>query len=120
MRATQPWRTNRSRVLRSNAPSAEVLLWRALRNRRLTGLKFVRQHPIGPYFADFACRESKIVIEVDGATHSTASEVQRDAERDAYLAAEGYRVFRMHNADVRDNLNGVLVSICAFIANEGA
>ena len=56
MRSQQPWRTNRSRVLRSQPISAEVKLWARLRNRQLGGLKFVRQAPVGRYFADFLPR----------------------------------------------------------------
>jgi len=47
-------------------------MWQALRSRRLCGLKFVRQQPMGAYFVDFACREAKVVIEIDGVTHTTA------------------------------------------------
>ena len=69
MRGPQPWRTNRARVLRSHSTSAEDRIWSALRNRRLNGLKFVRQYSIGPYFVDFVCRERMIIVEIDGATH---------------------------------------------------
>jgi very-short-patch-repair endonuclease len=115
MRATQPWKTNRARVLRAASTSAESLLWRALRDRRFENLKFVRQCPIGSYFADFACREIKIAVEVDGATHGTPDEIARDVARDAHFATEGFRVMRVHNLDVRDKLDGVLVSLRAFI-----
>jgi very-short-patch-repair endonuclease len=161
----QPWRTNRARVLRSKASSAEERLWTELRARRLNGLKFVRQYPIGPYFVDFACRELKIIVEVDGGTHSTADEQARDtvpplvrpvdeallregitraglawrlraskesyrpaadervqhsagrynAARAGYLESNGFRVFRAHNQEVYDNLDGVLETLLAFI-----
>ena len=55
---------------------AEASLWRALRGRGLDGLKFVRQEPIGPYFADFVCRDKRLVVEIDGATHSTDEELR--------------------------------------------
>ena len=58
---------SRARNLRKNDTEAERRLWEAIRNRRLAGFKFVRQLPIGPYVADFACRESKLILEVDGA-----------------------------------------------------
>src|SRR4029079_6970092 len=100
MRRSQPWQTNRSRVLRSNHISAERALWRRLRNRQLGGFKFVRQEPIGPYFADFVCREHKLVVEVDGGTHGEPSELQADAKRTAHLEQLGYRILRIHNIDV--------------------
>jgi very-short-patch-repair endonuclease len=87
MRGEQPWRTNRSRVLRSRPISAEAKLWAYLRNRQLGGHKLVRQVPIGPYFADFVCRERKVIIEVDGGTHSTDREIADDAKRTSDLQA---------------------------------
>ena len=69
MRRAQPWRTNRARVLRSNATSAEARLWHVLRGRRLAGVKFVRQLPIGPFITDFACRELRIIVEPGAAPH---------------------------------------------------
>ena len=82
-----------------------------LRNRRLGGFKFVRQEAIGEYFADLACRELRLIVEVDGATHATFEESSRDERRDAYLARRGYRVMRVSNEDVRANLSGVLDTI---------
>ena len=116
MRGAQPWRSNRARVLRSRATSAEDRMWSALRNRRLNGLKFVRQCSIGPYFVDFVCRERKIIVEIDGATHSTIEERAYDAQRTDYLAVQGFRIFRVHNGEVYENLNGVLAGLIAFIA----
>ena len=115
MRASQPWRTNRSRVLRSQPPTAEAKLWSKLRNRRLGGVKFVRQAPIGPYFVDFLCRERKVVVEVDGGTHGAASEIAYDTSRAIELRRLGYRVFRAHNSDVYENIDGVLDTLLAFI-----
>ncbi len=115
MRGPQPWRTNRSRVLRSKPISAEAQLWSRLRNRQLAGLKFVRQAPIEPYFADFLCREHKLVIEVDGGTHSTEAEAAADCKRTQELRRMGYRVFRAHNSDIYENIDGVLDTLLAFI-----
>jgi very-short-patch-repair endonuclease len=115
MRRARPWRTDRARALRSNATSAEERLWHALRDRRLKGLKFVRQCPIGPFFADFACRELRIIVEVDGGTHSSEDELARDGARATFLEAEGFRIFRARNRDVYDNLEGVLDALLAFI-----
>ena len=82
-----------------------------LSDRAQGNRKFVRQHPIGPYFADFACREAMLVVEIDGETHSTTVEVERDAVRDSFMRREGYRIFRVANRDVYDSLEGVLDSI---------
>jgi len=115
MRTTQPWRTNRARVLRSSSSSADDLMWSELRNRQLGGLKFIRQCPIGPYFVDFACRERMVIVEIDGGTHSTAEEIAADNSRSANLEAQGFRIFRTHNTEVYENLDGVLDTLIAFI-----
>ena len=115
MRHSQPWRTNRSRVLRANDTSAEAKLWAELRNRQLGDLKFVRQAPVGEYFVDFLCREWKVVVELDGGTHSTDAELASDVVRSDELSARGYRVFRVLNADVFENLDEVLAALLAFV-----
>jgi very-short-patch-repair endonuclease len=115
MRGEQPWRTNRSRVLRSQPISAEAKLWRHLRNRQLGGHKFVRQMPIDPYFADFVCRERKVIVEVDGGTHSTDAELAHDATRTRHLERLGYRIFRVDNDDIYHNIDNVLDALLAFI-----
>jgi very-short-patch-repair endonuclease len=82
-----------------------------LRERQLKHFKFVRQAPLGPYFGDFVCREQKLVIELDGATHGTNAEILRDEKRAAYLMDQGYRVIRFTNAEVFDAADGVLETI---------
>jgi very-short-patch-repair endonuclease len=71
--------------------------------------------PIGRYFADFVCRERRVIVEVDGGTHSTDAEVASDAKRTSELGREGYRVFRVSNDDVYHNLDGVLDTLLALI-----
>ena len=95
----------RARSLRQHSTRAEWVLWLALRDRRLGGLKFTRQQPIGPYYVDFICREQRLVIEVDGGQHADSAS---DRRRDAYLNALGYRVIRLWNNEVLGNLEGVL------------
>ena len=119
MRRTQPWKTLRARTLRANETSAEQKLWDALRNRQLGGLKFARQVSIAPFFADFVCRDLKLIVEVDGATHSTPEELEQDSAREAFLKAKGYRVFRVLNDDVYNNLDGVLDTLLAFALEGG-
>ena len=117
MRRAQPWITLRARTLRANETSAEQKLWDALRNRQLGGLKFSRQVSITPFFADFVCRDLKLIVEVDGATHGTPEELLKDEAREAFLMAKGYRVVRVLNDDVYNNLDGVLETLLA-LAND--
>ena len=106
-----PIQRERARKLRKSDTAAEQRLWESLRSRRLQNMKFVRQLPVGPYIADFACSAPWLIVEVDGATHSTAEEVAYDADRTTYLETQGYRVLRAGNHDVFTNLGGVLESI---------
>jgi very-short-patch-repair endonuclease len=106
----------RARILRKTDTQAERILWEALRARRLGGHKFVRQLPIGSYFADFACREGKLVVEVDGATHGDADEIAHDEVRSAFLIDQGWRIHRCWNDDVFNNLRGVCDSILLLLA----
>ncbi|CAA2136489.1 endonuclease domain-containing protein [Hyphomicrobium sp. ghe19] len=113
MRGTQPWKANRARVLRSNATAAKDKLWFHLRDRRLGGVKFVRQFPIENYYVDFACRDARSIVEIDGGTHDTPSELAHDSKRTQTLMALGYKVVRVHNNDICENVDGVLDQILA-------
>jgi very-short-patch-repair endonuclease len=88
--------TNQARSLRRSQPATERLLWKHLRDRRLEGLKFRRQVPIGPFVVDFACLGRRLVIEADGPFH----DVDADAVRDAWLTTQGFRVLRFSNSEV--------------------
>ncbi len=90
----------RARALRKNDTEAERCLWEDLRGSRLNGFKFVRQLPVGPYFADFACRSAKLIVEVDGATHGDLHEVVYDKKRTRFLEEQGWVVHRVWNDDV--------------------
>ena len=107
----KPAQRARARELRAQDTAAEQRLWTQLRGRRLQGLKFVRQLPVGPYVADFACREHRLIVEVDGATHGTDDEIQHDRERAEFLASQGWRVVRVWNDDVFRSLDDVLDTI---------
>lgn len=98
----------RARNLRRSQTSAEARLWQALRARRLLRWKFRRQHEIGGYIVDFVTIDGKLVVEVDGVTHSTDAEVARDRARTRALEDCGFLVLRVSNTDVYDNLDGVL------------
>jgi very-short-patch-repair endonuclease len=105
MRGPEPMSTRRARRLRRRSTQAELVLWRRLRDRQLAGCKFVRQEPIGPYFADFACRARYLVVEVDGGQHA---DNLADGRRDAMLREFGYKTVRVWNNDVLGNIEGVL------------
>lgn len=82
----------RARELRRDGSDAERICWELLRAHRMAGIEFRRQHPIGPYFADFACVSRKLVIEVDGEHH--ADQVERDNRRTGFMESQGWRVIR--------------------------
>ena len=104
----------RARKLRRASTDPERLLWAYLRNRHLGGYRFARQYPIGPYFADFVCRERRLVVELDGGQHSDSS---YDTARDRFLNRAGYSVLRYWNNDVTHNLNGVLDTLLLVLEN---
>jgi very-short-patch-repair endonuclease len=105
--------TQRAKELRHEMTTAEKLLWSKLRAHRLDGLHIRRQHPIDRFIADFYCAPSKLVIEVDGDVHAELEQVTYDAEREAWLVANGYQVIRFTNEDVLRRLSGVLEAIYA-------
>jgi adenine-specific DNA-methyltransferase len=96
-----------ARSLRHRSTDAESLLWRHLRDRQLSGYKFRRQAPVGPFFADFLCFERKLILEIDGGQHTEAS----DAARTRFLRREGYRVLRFWNNQVLMETDAVLAEI---------
>jgi very-short-patch-repair endonuclease len=95
----------RARGLRRDETPPEQLLWLALRNGQIGGLKFRRQHPIGPYVVDFFCHGAKLVVELDGMSHDRKASA--DAVRANFLESQGLRILRVTNEDVMDNLDGV-------------
>ncbi len=116
MRGQDHFNTERARSLRKSQTSAEGKLWFYIRNRQVDGYKFVRQVPLCGYFVDFLCRELKLVIEVDGATHGMPNEIARDVRRTNALNAEGYEVLRINNDDIHQGLDGVIDAIHHVIA----
>jgi len=107
--AAQIRRTGRARDLRLYQTDVERKLWRMLRGRQLGGFKFRRQYPIGRYFADFACAEARIVVELDGGQHGVR--LDYEAERTAELERRGWRVVRFWNSEVIENAVGVAEAI---------
>ncbi|MBV7256836.1 endonuclease domain-containing protein [Pacificimonas sp. WHA3] len=99
----------RAKALRSNIPLAEALLWEKLRARRLGGMKFSRQVPIGPYIVDFAARRERLAIELDGDSH--AGRETYDAARTAFIEGQGWHVLRFWNDDIFTNIEGACADI---------
>ncbi len=106
-----------ARKLRSTTTDAERRLWSILRDRQLNGCKFRRQHPIGPFFADFACVEHRLIVEADGGQHADSD---ADERRTAWLEGQGWRVLRFWNNEILSNPEGVsLVVLEALRSSEG-
>ena len=101
----------RARALRRQQTEAETLLWKHLRSRQLLDLKFRRQHPIGPYFADFACIEIGLVIELDGGQHADEGAAAQDTARARCMAAAGFATRRFWNHEVLQQTAAVLETI---------
>jgi very-short-patch-repair endonuclease len=109
-KATSEHIKDRARALRRDATLPERSLWGLLRDRRLSGFKFRRQHVVGPYIVDFYCPADHLVIELDGRSHDDRATTDR--EREAYLKnREGLRVLRIANDDVLDDPEAVLVAV---------
>ncbi len=100
----------RARELRLNSTYAERKLWQQLRDHRVNGWQFRRQHPIPPYFADFACVEARLIVEADGGQHA---ESETDIRRTAFLAKRGWKVLRFWNNEIIENPDYVIEAIAA-------
>jgi very-short-patch-repair endonuclease len=96
-----------ARKLRTNATSAERRLWNGVRREQIGGFKFRRQVILKDFVVDFACYKARLVIEVDGATHSTDAERARDAMRSAASGSQGYNVLRFTNDEIFHNIDGM-------------
>uniref|UniRef100_UPI0002488B4C endonuclease domain-containing protein n=2 Tax=Sphingomonas sp. KC8 TaxID=1030157 RepID=UPI0002488B4C len=99
-----------ARHMRSEPTEAERHLWQLLRAKRLSGWKFRRQQPIGRYIVDFYCSSARLIVEADGSQHLDSV---YDAERDAWLVAQGLTTLRFWNNDILNNPEGVLAGILA-------
>lgn len=94
------------KTLRDQSTAAEHRLWQYLRNRRLLGHKFRRQHILQGYIVDFVCLEKKLVIELDGGQHS--DQVSYDSARTNTLEQDGFQVIRFWNDEALKNTQTVL------------
>jgi very-short-patch-repair endonuclease len=97
--------------LRRNMTEAELVLWEVLKDKKLCGRKFRRQHSIGYYIADFYCTSEKLIIELDGQHHFTPEGLEKDIERDNHPELMNIKVLRFENKDVFDDLTSVVKRI---------
>ena len=107
---------SRSKTLRKNVTDAEKLLWHRLRNRKVEGCKFRRQHPIGKYIADFYCHEKRLVVEIDGSVHHKSEILENDLNRTAVFNQYGIDVIRFTNEEVLNYVDNVLRVIAMKLA----
>ena len=109
----------RRKELRKNGTASEVILWQALKSRKLFGRKFRRQHSIGYFILDFYCPTEKLGIELDGKLHYTENGRFRDKEKTGYLNYYGIRIIRFENQLIHDDLNYVLNTIQSYFKRQG-
>jgi very-short-patch-repair endonuclease len=99
--------------LRRQMSLPEVLLWKAIKGRKLNGLQFRKQHPIGPYVLDFYCDTQKLAVEVDGSSHDFGDRSQRDERRDAWLSERGVRTLRLPASLILEDVDDATRTILA-------
>lgn len=95
---------------RHNQTEAESVLWQVVKAKKL-GVSILRQYIIDEYIVDFVCRDSKLIIEVDGAYHSEPKQQEDDEQRTIRLQSLGYRVIRFSNEDILFNIEDVIKTI---------
>jgi len=105
----------RAENLRNKMTEPEKLLWEKLKKYRRTGFKFRRQHPMGPFIADFYCHRAKLVVELDGRHHQIAEVKMNDEIRKSIINSWGINVIRFNNVDVLTNLESVVQKIESYI-----
>jgi len=105
------WLVKRAKAMRQEPSLYERRLWKVLRDRRLAGLKFRRQFRLGRYIVDFICLRHRLIVEADGPFHDAA----HDAERDAWLRSQGFRVLRFPNATIEAEQETILLAIQAAV-----
>ena len=101
----------RARHMRQHPTVAEAILWQRLRHKRVGGFRFRRQHPIGRFIVDFYCAEKKLVVEVDGETHSQLGSEEYDSQRQLFLQHMGLKVLRFANEQVIGETDAVVEAI---------
>lgn len=107
----------KARALRRRLTPPEARLWTVLRGSKHMGLRFRRQHPVGPFVLDFYCPAASLAVEVDGLSHD--HRIEADARRDRWLVGQGITVLRVTAEDVRVNLDWVLERITEAAGKSG-
>ncbi len=105
-----------AKKLRQNQTPWEAKLWQLLRGRRFRNFKFRRQYPIGKYVADLCCLSKKLIIELDGSGHNMPENKAYDFKRNRFFTQKGYKVLRVWNSELDNNLEGVLQEIYKFLS----
>jgi very-short-patch-repair endonuclease len=98
----------KARALRKEMTEAERILWHEIRNRKIDGYKFRRQHPVGQFIVDFFCAEKALAIELDGGIHDDKNVMEKDENRTAELERLEIKVIRFKNEEVFTDHKGVL------------
>jgi len=109
--AAKPDIYKKAKELRKSMTVAEELLWNRLKNNKLGGLKFRRQHPLDIFIADFYCHQRKLIIEIDGGIHEGAEQKEYDEGRTYSLEVKGFKILRFRNEEVINNIENVLLKI---------
>jgi very-short-patch-repair endonuclease len=112
--AAKPDIFKKASVLKHEMTTAEKILWKYLRNRKLNGLKFRRQHPLDIFIADFYCHDKRLIIELDGGIHDDADQKEYDEGRSFELKEKGFKILRFKNEEVSINIEDVLRRIIQF------
>lgn len=105
----------RARDLRKSLTPAERVLWNVLKNRKMSGYKFRRQHPIYRYIADFYCHELRLVIELDGGVHDEVDQQEHDSNRDQVIREFGIQILRFKNEEVINDFKNVVEKLKEFL-----
>jgi very-short-patch-repair endonuclease len=105
----------KARAMRKALTPPEARLWGQLKLLRARGFHFRRQTPFRGYILDFVCFDRRLVVEVDGVTHTVDAQAVKDRVRDAVLAREGFTTLRFDNAAVRDELDSVMTAVLAHL-----
>jgi very-short-patch-repair endonuclease len=109
--ATKPGIFRNAKELRKSMTEAEEMLWEQIRNNKLKGLKFRRQHPLDIFIADFYCHQRKLIIELDGGIHDTPEQMEYEEGRTAELEEKGFKILRFKNDEVLNDIKSVLEKI---------
>ena len=115
----EPLMRSRAKAMRHEQTPAEAKLWQKLRAHRLMGLGFRRQYPIANYIVDFACPEHRLIVELDGPSHTHDAQIAYDQNRTAFLQSQSWQVLRIRNSDIHNEISAVCDRILATLNEKG-